>query len=164
MATTTPLIENVMSFIETEFRNITVANSFRSEVAFVSRDLRTAEKIADEKFPALFPLATEILIVNQTNREIEATIKLIVIGVTKFNEFAASAQSAQVQLINLYSDVMEKLYDMHTLNGFNNNTEDIFKITSVLSDEETIFPFAQFRLEADLQVSFVHTDTGRKVQ
>lgn len=163
MATTTPLIENIMAFITTELAKITVVNGFRNDVKLVSRDRFDAEKVKDNNFPALFPLASIVTFANQTSQEIEATINIQIIGVTKFNEHSIDEDAAAVKLITLYSDVMEKMWSLQG-DDFNGNTEDTFKFTNIEMDEETAFPFAQFRLEGELQLSFSHTDTGRKVQ
>jgi len=164
MATTTSIVELVMRDIVTGLGSISVINSFRNDIKLVSRELITWDKLGTHQFPALFPILASVVYVNMTNKEIEADMKINILGYIRFNtETGETADNAEEKLISLYSDVMEKMYNRH-INNFGGNTEDEFKFIDMETDEGTVFPYAWFSLNSELRVTFDRINVGRVIQ
>lgn len=165
MATTTPIVENIMVFLESELANISIANGFRTDVSLVSRVLKSWTEIDDNDFPGIFLLQSAATFTPQTNKEVEMIVPIKIIGYVKFQEHIDTSEDiAATKMNNLWADVFEKLYDLHDLAGFDNNTSEPFDITDFETDEGTLEPIAAFALTANIRLAFFHTDTGRKVQ
>jgi len=163
MATDTPLIETLFSYLETELSNISVDNSYRSNVAYVSRVLKDYDELMPENYPALFPILGTEQISKQTNREVESVIDVVIYGYVYFNETGETNQMAALQLNNLISDVKEKMINLFQTTKFN-STSETFSTGSVETDEGIFDPYSAFRIVFQIGITYAYDNTGRSVQ
>lgn len=152
MSTGTPLIETVIANIEIDLKAISVINGFRTDPQIVSRKLRGIDEIND--FPALYIALGDIETGTETNKEVKSFIHLFVYGYVRFNDKANDSDIAQTQLINLISDVGEKLLDDITRGIGAIGTE----LVNIITDRGTFEPKAAFIMEVVVELDFVGTD------
>jgi len=153
MSTGTPLIETVISNIETDLKAISPINSFRTKPQIISRELQGFDEIND--FPALFLSLDRIETQDETNKEIKSNIHLVIYGYVRYNPKGTDTDGAQTQLINLIADIIEKLK--------NDITRGVGALSttfpSIITDRGTFEPLAAFIMEVVVELDFVGTDT-----
>jgi len=164
MATGEPLIETAIQSIRTALQSIIVANSYRTNVALVSRILKAHDELDINEYPALFVALGDCRIENQTNKEVKKTYPITIYGYVKFDDYTDDhdTNSAQSKLIKLSADVQEKMYDQFQTDQFNASTEEL-NGGSFASDEGALEPYAIFMMDFELVIEHAYNDASRRV-
>lgn len=158
MSQDTPLIELIIQNVETALKNIRRENGYRTTVNLVSRILKNWDELSADQFPAVMLTTGGSQLTEETNKDIADAFQLILWGYVRFNEHAAKEDIAQVQLVNLKSDVIETMYADPT----RANLAEEQNIGDFSTDEGSVEPFGVFRLAFRITTSYSAKNTGLK--